>query len=104
MPSKDPEKWRAYWSEHGRKLDPKLRTRRGKPYSTLALFEEIDRAPLGPADRRRVHLELVARTGRFLPFDPADFVAVQEERLRAWETLARAGTDAPGSWERAPRR
>ena len=104
VPSKDPEKWRAYWAEHGRRLDAKLRTRRGKPYSALALFEELDRAPLGPDDRRRVHLELVARTGRHLPFDPCDFVVVQEERLKAWETLAKQGPDAPGSWELGPRR
>ncbi len=104
VPSKDPEKWRAYWAEHGRRLDPKLRTRRGKPYSALALFEELDRAPLGPDDRRRVHLELVARAGRHLPFDPCDFVVTQEAHLKAWETLAKQGSDAPGSWEQSARR
>jgi HEAT repeat protein len=100
VPSIDPARWRAYWAEHGRRYDPKQRLRRGNPYSPSVSLYELDRLPLGPEDRRRLHRELCARTGKVTHFDPSDFVSVQERSLAAWGALVRATGEAPGSWGR----
>jgi hypothetical protein len=62
---------------------------------------ELDRLPLAPEDRRRLHRELAVRTGRYTPFDPHDFVVVQERSLKAWEGLVKASVEVPGSWARS---
>lgn len=99
-PSIDPEKWRAHWAEHGSKLDPKHRIRRGQPYSTSVSLYEIDQLALAPRDRRLLHRELVVRTGKHTRFDPLDFVAVQERCLKAWEAIVRAQSYVPGAFSR----
>ncbi|MDI1443573.1 hypothetical protein [Polyangium sp. 6x1] len=88
-PSTDPEKWRAYWAEHGGRFDRKLRYRRGQTYSTSVSLYELDRLSLSAEDRRRLARELAARTGRWVRFDPHDFVADQVESLRGWEGVVR---------------
>src|SRR5262249_13196132 len=93
-------RWRAHWAEHGHRYDPDLRLRRGNPYSPSVSLYELDRLPLAPEDRRRLHRELAARTGKLTPFDPHDFVIVQEQRLVAWASLAKAPAEAPGPWGR----
>jgi hypothetical protein len=103
LPSIDPEKWRAYWAEHGRNLDRKLRTRRGQPHSPSVSLYELDQLPLVLDDRCRLHRELAARTGRFARFEPHDFVAVQEQSLEAWAEHVRASKARPGSWGRVGR-
>ncbi len=101
VPSTDPEAWRAHWVEHGRRYDPKLRLRRGNPYSPSVSLYELDRLPLPQADRRRLHHELAARTGKLTHFDPHDFVRVQEQSLAAWGSLVKGQAEVPGSWGRA---
>jgi hypothetical protein len=61
---------------------------------------ELDRLPLAPEDRRRLHRELAARTGRWTHFDPHDFVVVQEQGLKAWEGLIKSQAEVPGAWSR----
>ena len=100
VPSADPVRWRAYWEEHGARLDPAHRTRRGHPYSPSVSLYELDRLPLPPGERRCLHRELAARTGKLTPFDPHDFVVVQEQRLAAWSALVKASAETPGSWGR----
>jgi hypothetical protein len=101
VPSTDPAKWRAYWSAHGRSVDPKLRLRRGQAFSPSISLYELERLLLSPEDRRRLHRELAARTGKTTLFDPHNFVVTQEHRLKQWESHVRASTQAPGSWGRA---
>lgn len=101
VPSTDPAKWRAYWAEHGRHHDPKLRLRRGQAYSPSISLYELDQLPLSPEDRRRLHHELAARTGKAARFDPYDFVPTQEQSIKDWESLVRASAERPGSWGRA---
>ncbi len=96
----DPLRWRAYWSEHGSRYDPDQRVRRGNPYSPSISLHELDRLPLGPEDRRRLHRELAAWTGKVTHFDPHDFVLVQEQSLAAWGSLVKATAETPGSWAR----
>ena len=98
---KDPAKWRAFWLEHRRSFDPKQRLRRGNPYSPSVSLYELDQLPLSPEDRRRLHRELGARTGKLTRFDPHDFVLVQERSLAAWGALVKASAETPGSWGRA---
>ncbi|APR88062.1 hypothetical protein A7982_13411 [Minicystis rosea] len=99
-PSTDPAKWRAFWGEHRRHFDHKARLRRGHPYSPSISLYELDRLPLPPEDRLRLHRELAAQTGKVTLFDPHDLVVVQEQRLAAWGSLVKATAEAPGSWER----
>jgi hypothetical protein len=101
--STDPGKWRAYWGEYGRRYDPKLRVRRGQGYSPSVSLYELDRLALGVDDRRRLHRELVVRTGKVARFDPHDFVRRQEQGLAAWGGLVRASVEVPGSWGRSTR-
>jgi hypothetical protein len=98
--SPDPERWRPYWVEHGRRLDPRLRHRRGQPYTPSVSLYELDRLPLPPDERRRLHRELAARTGKITAFDPHDFVVVQEQRLAVWGALVASAGGAPGAWTR----
>jgi hypothetical protein len=102
VPAIDPQKWRAYWAEHGNKLDPKLRTRRGRPYTPAVSLDELSRLSLSLEDRRRLHRELAARTGKITRFEPHDFVATQERSLAAWASLVASSLSAEGSWSRGP--
>jgi hypothetical protein len=104
VPSIDPEQWRAHWAEHGKSHDPRLRLRRGNPYSPSVSLYELDRLPLSPEDRRRLHRELAARTGKFTAFDPHDFVIAQEQSLAAWGALVKSSAETPGSWSRPTHR
>jgi hypothetical protein len=101
VPSKDPAKWRAYWAEHGGRHEARARLRRGHPYSPSVSLYELDQLALGMEDRRRLHRELAARTGKLARFDPQDFVLVQEQGLAAWGALVKASVETPGSWGRA---
>lgn len=100
VPSTDPAVWRAYWKEHGPRLDPRMRIRRGQGWSPSVSLYELDRLSLSPDERRCLHRELAARTGKLTPFDPHDFVSVQEQSLAAWAALIRATPETPGSWSR----
>ena len=97
----DPLRWQAYWAEHGRRYDPAQRLRRGQAYSPYVSLHELDQLPLSSDDRCRLHRELAARTGKLTPFHPHDFVAAQEQSLRAWDAIVRATRMTPGAWGRA---
>ncbi|XYH94167.1 hypothetical protein ACMHYB_40965 [Sorangium sp. So ce1128] len=98
VPSTDPARWRAYWSEHRARFDPKQRLRRGQQYSPLVLLHELSRLSLPIEDRRRLCRELAAQTGRWAHFDPHDFVAEQERCLGAWQAILQETDGAPGTW------
>jgi len=99
-PSIDPAKWKAYWAQHGKSLDPKHRHRRGQAYTTSVSLWELDKLPLLADDRRRLHRELAARTGKITHFDPHDFVVDQEAGLGAWGGILKATKAIPGAWGR----
>jgi len=61
---------------------------------------ELDQLPLTPTERRRLHRELAARTGKITAFDPHDFVAAQERSLAAWGAIVRSTEETPGAWSR----
>jgi len=87
VPSAEPERWRAYWAEHGGRFDRKLRYRRGQAYSPSVSLYELDRLTLSAEDRRRLLRELATRTGKWVHFDPHDFVADQVKALQIWEGI-----------------
>jgi hypothetical protein len=89
VPSTKPEPWWAYWAEHERRFERELRYRRGQGYSPSVSLYELDGLALSAEDRRRLARELAARTGRWLHFDPHDFVAEQERSLMAWAEILR---------------
>ena len=66
----------------------------------MSLYE-LDKLPLPPDDRRRLHRELAARTGKLTAFDPHDFVLAQERSLAAWGSLVKGSAETPGSWGKA---
>jgi len=98
LPSIDAAKWREYWNANSKRFDRKQRIRRGQPYSPSVSLYELDRLPLLPEERRRLHRELAARTGKWTHFDPHDFVVVQHDSLKAWEGLVAATPATPGGW------
>ena len=106
LPSRRPEAWRAYWAEAEKKSprDPRQRLRRGQPYTPAVSLWELDQGLLTPRGRGLLHVELAVRTGRWVRFDPLDWVAAQEAALAAWEPLARAASGQPGAWTKPKRR
>jgi hypothetical protein len=103
-PSTDRARWTAWWQKKGDSFDPKLRHRRGYPYTPHTSWLELDRWRCTPGERRLLHWELIARTGHYQRFDTHDFVPVQEESLAAWQPIARNASGSPGSWSLAVRR
>ncbi|WP_437275415.1 hypothetical protein WME90_29755 [Sorangium sp. So ce375] len=104
VPSTDPARWRAYWSEHRARFDPKHRLRRGQRYSPSVSLQELSTLALPVEDRRRLSRELAVQTGRWSHFDPHDFVAEQERCIGAWRVILQAAKEAPGTWGQQHRR
>ncbi|MGK3992007.1 hypothetical protein [Sorangium sp. So ce1024] len=98
VPSTDPARWRAYWSEHRGRFNPKQRLRRGQRYSPSVSLQELSTLALPVEDRRRLCTELAAQTGRWTHFDPHDFVAEQERCLRSWQAILHVTREAPGTF------
>lgn len=106
LPSRRPEAWRAHWAEVEKKSphDPRQRLRRGRPYTPAISLWELDHGLLTPRARGLLQVELAVRTGRWVRFDPLDWVAAQEAALAAWEPLARGASGQPGAWTTPKRR
>ncbi len=103
-PATDPARWQAWLRARSEPFAEQARHRRGQLYTPLVTLGELDSGTLTPRERRLVQCELIARTGGFVRFDPHDFVAVQEEAIRAWQPLAARASATPGQWTRAARR
>jgi hypothetical protein len=104
QPTVDVRRWRQYWNDKGPNYDLRARYRRGWPYTPLVSWRELDVWRCTPGERRTLHLELMARTGKWTRFDIHDFVRVQEESLKAWEPLAQSSSGQPGVWNLPVRR
>lgn len=97
-PATDWQRWHDWWAANRQRFLAGTRYRRGSPYSALVSWNELDRGPCSPDERRWLQRELVLRSGGYAPLDPGDLVAHQVEALSAWEPQARAGSTAPGTW------
>lgn len=104
IPSLDQEAWRAHVEAHREQLVPRVRTRRGVPYTPFVSWYELDQLPCVPVERATLAHEISVRTGLLFPFDVRAFVPAQERRL-AWlrEPVERRST-SPGSWDRPMQR
>lgn len=96
--------WQRFWQERREGFHAGHRYRRGHPYTPLVSWWELDQWRVTPFERRMLQRELVVRTGSFVPFDPFDWVPVQEEALKQWESVARSASGHPGVWNRPMRR
>jgi hypothetical protein len=79
----DPDAWTTWWHRHGRSAEETARYRFGHRWSVRDDLWELDSAA-SRADRWLAYLELVARTGGTLPFDPEAFVSQQRQQVSAW--------------------
>ncbi len=104
QPTVSPDAWRAHWNERGPEYKPRLKYRRGNPYTPMVALWELDGLPLVPGERRWLQRELVARTGHYVRFDVHDFVTVQEASIKAWEPIAQRMSSHAGGWARPMRR
>ena len=104
LPTTDVATWQYFWGERKESFRAGTRYRRGHPYTPMVSWWELDQWRVTPFERRMLQRELVARTGQWVPFDPFDWVPVQEESIRAWEPLVRSSSGNPGGWDRAARR
>lgn len=103
-PSTDFDRWRRHWEPIAPRFRPDQRIRRGVPYTPLVSLEELDTGRYTPAERRALVVELVIRTGRYIPIDPEDLVTAQARAITQWQELIADSGRAPGSWDRTTRR
>ncbi len=96
--------WEAFLQREGHRFQGPARFRRGKPYTPATTLIELDTYRIPPEERRLAFRELVIKTGQVVPFDPEDFVHVQEAALDAWAPIASRASSQPGAWGRAERR
>jgi hypothetical protein len=91
--------WEALWQKQAPSLTPGVRYRRGVPHNALVVWNELSEGPCSLAERQHLQLELVATTGRWVPFDAEDWVSNQHSALATWEPLARgASSGRNGVW------
>src|SRR5205085_12503226 len=84
LPTTDVTRWQEWWSEVRENYHNGTRYRRGNPYTPLISWWELDQWRVTPFERRMLQRELVVRTGYYVPFDPFDFVPVQEAAIKQW--------------------
>ena len=97
----DSAAWRAWWAKYGARADTRLRYRHGHPWTTRDNHWELAERAATADERTFAWLELVARTGRAIPFDAREWVTVQRRQVAAWgEYLTITRTAAPGRWFR----
>jgi uncharacterized protein (TIGR02270 family) len=93
-----PEAWRAWWEKHGKAARPGTRYRFGHVWSLTDDLRQIEARLATRAQRWPAYLELCARSGANLPFDPDAFVARQRRQLADWSTQLAERRGAPGGW------
>ncbi len=94
----DPEAWRAWWKEHGKRVRPGTRLRFGRPWTPGDDLRELEHPLSVPRRRRLAYLELCARMPGAAPLDIEAFIARQRRELAALGDLAARTRAAPGTW------
>ena len=94
--SADAALWGAWWAAHGREADPAARWRFGRRWRVEDNVRVLAAPTSRPRDRRWAALELVARTGKRLPFEAWRFIPQQLAQIAGWrEALAGRRPRAP---------
>jgi hypothetical protein len=98
-PTTDIDRWSDWWREKAEGYDGKARYRRGHAYVPLVCVRELDGVwNYTPGERRMLQRELIARTGSYVRFDPHDFIPVQEQSIKEWESPAQRASGNAGQW------
>ncbi len=97
------EVWQRWWSRVRGAAPVGQRLRWGRPWSPMDNVTEMDRDDGAPDVRRMAWLELCARTGGSIAFDPEDWVSRQERSVSAWRAYVSSPRVAAlsGTWSSA---
>ncbi|MBX3276028.1 MAG: hypothetical protein KF729_37600 [Sandaracinaceae bacterium] len=82
--SDDADVWEAHWERWGAPAREDRRYRFGHEWTTRDDYWEMAEGYAADRERRLAYLELCARSGGSLPFDPHAWVAWQRPQLEAW--------------------
>jgi 3-oxoacyl-[acyl-carrier-protein] synthase-1 len=78
--------WAQWWEGTGARLPRGIRLRRGAPFSLNAAVLELTEPASTYEDRARAYLEIAARTGADIPYEPDWFVPRQLAAAGAWRS------------------
>jgi len=104
LPSRDPERWRAYVKEHQPSWTAGVRTRRGGAYTPARSVTDLASFPCSLAERHLLHLELMLRTGWIFRLNLTAFVDQQAAALEELAGLTQQFRGTPGEWARPMQR
>jgi hypothetical protein len=88
--------WDAWWARTGARLDARVKTLRGAPFTPSMLADELVSKEARPDARHEIALALTLATGATSRFSPGDWVARQKEHLADWR--ARLPRIDAGAW------
>jgi hypothetical protein len=95
----EPGPWDAWWRKYRGEARAGTRYRHGHVWAPEDNLWDMEDPLSDTITRRFCYLELVARTGVTLPFDPLHFVARQQRQIAALRgAVASAGGSASGNW------
>lgn len=94
----DPERWAAWMRDNAERLDPKVKTRSGIPFTPLHIVAELEAKGTPPEHREEAALELRLMTGITTTFSPHDWVARQQKHLAELRQQVAAMPASPGAW------
>ncbi|MBI9089323.1 MAG: HEAT repeat domain-containing protein [Desulfobacterium sp.] len=80
-----PEQWTQWWQANQNRFDSNTRWRRGKPFTLGACIEEMTDPKRRYCERQRAYLELIIRSGVYIPFEADWFIPKQQEAIGKWE-------------------
>ncbi|MFL5249614.1 MAG: hypothetical protein ACJ79V_17480, partial [Myxococcales bacterium] len=92
------EPWRTWWEKHGKNARPGTRYRFGHVWSLADDLRQIEARLATRTHRWPAYLELCARSGANLPFDPDAFVTHQRRQICDWSAQLAPRRGAPGNW------
>jgi len=90
------EIWAAWWKKHQPNCKMSQRFRYGHAWSAKDNLWEMEDALSSRGDRWTAYLELVARTGETIAFDPDSFVARQRRQISEWRSFLGARGSSSG--------
>lgn len=94
----DPERWAAWVQDNAERLDAKVKTRSGIPFTPLQIVAELEANGTPPDHREEAALELRLMTGITSAFSPHDWVARQQKHLADLRQQVSAMPASPGAW------
>ncbi|MEJ7728298.1 MAG: hypothetical protein WKG00_03705 [Polyangiaceae bacterium] len=94
----DPARWDAWLRAHAAELDPAVRLRAGRPWTPMAIVDELEARNTPPPRREEALLELSIALGHAVPLRVDDWVARQQGHLAELRSaVGRVGVRA-GTW------